>query len=125
MNSRSCQFSPPSSGVGGTTVCAMHDWQHSTLDYDPSADGAEVAWVRAVALEGWSTWHATGVWVVVAEQERTTLGAAPSMRATWSDHDHNETCHGTFDRIRPPVARHDSELPSEAEGQCGLRQSAS
>ncbi len=41
----------------------MDGWQHTTRDYDPDADGEEETWARAVADEGWRTWHPSGVWV--------------------------------------------------------------
>lgn len=70
----------------------MDGWQHSTLDYDPVADGAEETWARAVALEGWRTWHASGVWVTVGSRRvRRWALRRPCLRP-WSTHNHAETC---------------------------------
>jgi len=41
---------------------------YSLFDFDPERDGEEEAWARAVAAEGWRTWHPTGVWVTVGSR---------------------------------------------------------
>ena len=43
----------------------MSGWQDTSLDYDPTTDGDEEEWARAVAAEGRRTWHPSGVWVTV------------------------------------------------------------
>ena len=67
-------------------------WQHTTPDYDPATDGDEEEWAVAVALEGWQTWHASGVWVTVGSRRvRRWALRGPCMRP-WSAHDHLSAC---------------------------------
>ena len=70
----------------------MDGWQHTTRDYDPATDGDEEAWARAVALEGWRTWHASGVWVTVGSRRVRRWALRRSCARPWSVHDHGETC---------------------------------
>ena len=79
----------------GLASGAMAGW-NSTLDYDPQTDGDEEAWARAVALEGWRTWHASGVWVAVGNR-RVRVGRCVGLACVrWSAHHHARTCSGSF-----------------------------
>ena len=70
----------------------MDGWQHSTLDYDPERDGSEEEWARAVAADGWRTWHPTGVWITVGSRRvRRWAMQRPCLRP-WTSHDHAGLC---------------------------------
>ncbi len=70
----------------------MAGYQHTTLGYDPATNGNEEAWARAVPLEGWRSWHASGVWVTVGSRRvRRWAMRRPCLRP-WSAHDHANKC---------------------------------
>lgn len=39
--------------------------EYALIDYDPTTDGDEADWARALDADGWRTWHDTGVWVTL------------------------------------------------------------
>ena len=81
----------------------MTGWQHTTLDYDPATDGDEEAWARAVALEGWRTWHsAAGTWVTIGNRRVRRWALRRPCSRPWSVHDHEEKCVGA--RVHPVTA---------------------
>ena len=91
-------------------------WQHRTLDYDPTTDGDEEAWARAVAVEGWRTWHPTEVWVTVGSRRvRRWALRRPSLRP-WSAHDHGRVCLG--DRTTDAVLIVSTQYPRQ---ECSIR----
>lgn len=70
----------------------MDGWQHTTLDFDPEADGDEARWAQKVALDGWRTWHASGVWVTVGTRYVRRWALRRPCARPWSAHDHASTC---------------------------------
>ena len=70
----------------------MDGWQHTTLDFDPEADGHEARWAQGVALDGWRTWHASGVWVTVGNRYVRRWALRRPCARPWSAHDHASTC---------------------------------
>jgi len=89
----------------------MDGWQHSTLDGSSNltghlADGAEETWARAVALEGWRTWHASGVWVTVGSRSVRRWALRRPCARPWSAHDHAETC--LVRQTEALISRHNS-----------------
>ena len=75
----------PQGQVGGAVVSpasrvGMDGWQHTTRDYDPATGRRRRGWARAVALEGWRTWHASGGVGHGGQPARATVGAAPAVR---------------------------------------------
>jgi len=70
----------------------MDGWQHTTLDFDPEADGDEASWAQKVALDGWRTWHASGVWVTVGNRYVRRWALRRPCARPWSAHDHASTC---------------------------------
>lgn len=70
----------------------MDGWQHTTLDFDPEADGDEAIWAQKVALDGWRTWHASGVWVTVGNRNVRRWALRRPCARPWSAHDHASTC---------------------------------
>ena len=46
--------------VGGPTLPTMASWQYTTVRFDPTRDGDEEDWARAVAADGWTTWRRAG-----------------------------------------------------------------
>ena len=70
----------------------MDGWQHTTLDFDPEADGDEARWAQKVALDGWRTWHASGVWVTVGNRYVRRWALRRPCARPWSAHDHASSC---------------------------------
>lgn len=73
----------------------MNDgWQHTCLDYDPATDGVEEQWARAVAEQGWRTWHATGPWIDFGGRRVRRWALRRPCAWPWSVHDHAAKCLG-------------------------------
>ena len=70
----------------------MNGWQHRTLDYDPATDCDEEAWARAVAVEGWRTWHPSGVWVTIGSRRVRRWALRRPCAKPWSAHHHGTDC---------------------------------
>ena len=70
----------------------MTGWQHGCRDFDPSVDGAEEEWARAIAAEGWRTWHPTGVWVNIGGRRVRRWALRRPCDRPWSAHDHDRKC---------------------------------
>ena len=75
----------------------MDGWQHTTRDRDPTVDCDEEAWAEAVALEGWRTWHPSGVWVTIGSRRVRRWALSRPCSRPWSAHDHAERCAGVSD----------------------------
>ena len=73
-------------------------WQHGTHDYVPVRDGGEEGWARALAAQGWRTWHRTGVWVVVGSTQVRRWAMRRPCDRPFSVHDHESACPGVTDR---------------------------
>ena len=70
----------------------MDGWQHTTRDFDRATDGDEEAWARAIALEGWTTWYRTGVWLTVGSRRVRRWALRRPCSRPWSAHEHAERC---------------------------------
>jgi hypothetical protein len=70
----------------------LEGWQHTTLDFDPDTDGDEEDWARAVASEGWRTWHQSAVWVTVGSKHVRRWALRRPCSCPWSAHDHESKC---------------------------------
>ncbi len=70
----------------------MPGWQYTTRDYDPARDGDEETWARAIADEGWQTWHSSGVWLNVGSQRVRRWALRRPCSRPWSAHDHGALC---------------------------------
>ena len=73
----------------------MSGWQHTTLDYDPTTDGDEEEWARAVAAEGWRTWHSSGVWITVGGRRVRRWAMRRACERPWTAHEHHGDCWAT------------------------------
>ena len=67
-------------------------WQYTTRDYYPATDGDEEPWARAVAAEGWQTWHAPGVWITLEGRRERRWSLRRQCPRLWSVHDHGTAC---------------------------------
>ena len=70
----------------------MSGWQHTSLDYDSTTDGDEEEWARAVAAEGWRTWHSSGVWVTVNGRRVRRWALRRRCTRPRGVHDHENLC---------------------------------
>ena len=53
-------------------------------------DGDEETWARAVAAEGWETWHSTGVWFTLEGRRVRRWSLRRPCTRPWSANDHDE-----------------------------------
>lgn len=83
-------------------------WQHGTRDYDPATGAEEVEWARAVALEGWRTWHPSGVWLEVNGRRVRRWALRRPCYRPGSVHDHARQCR---EARTPAAAVEDDDTP--------------
>ena len=81
---------------GAATVPVVTDWQYTTRVWDPTLDGDEEDWARAIAADGWRTWlgHPGSSTTINARQVRV-WSLRRLCRRPFSVHDHAATCVGT------------------------------
>ncbi len=72
---------------------SMTGWQYSAPQWDPTRDGDEELWARAVAADGWRTWLGhTGTWTDVNGRRVRVWSLRRPCRRPFSVHDHTNTC---------------------------------
>ena len=77
----------------GRYGAAMTGWQYSAPQWDPTRDGDEELWARAIAADGWRTWlDHTGTWTDINGRRVRVWSLRRPCRRPFSVHEHTKTC---------------------------------